>query len=188
MAHFPKTKGFTDTLRPIRMECDILDLETEGEIPANLNGTFHRVHPDAQFPPRFENDQFFNGDGLITLFRFQNGRIDLKQRYAQTDKFKVERKAGRVAVRHVPQPAHGRREREGHDPWHGQHHAHRACGQAVRAEGRQPAADHGSADAGDRGLQQLRRQDEEPDVLRRIRRSIRSPATCAISATRPRAC
>ena len=95
MAHFPKTKGFTDTLRPIRMECDILDLELEGEIPATLNGTFHRVHPDAQFPPRFENDQFFNGDGMISLFRFQNGRIDLKQRYAQTDKFKVERTAGR---------------------------------------------------------------------------------------------
>ena len=96
MSIFPKTKGFTDTLRPIRMECDILDMETEGEIPTQLNGTFHRVHPDAQFPPRFENDQFFNGDGLITLFRFRNGKIDLKQRYAQTDKFKVERKAGRA--------------------------------------------------------------------------------------------
>jgi carotenoid cleavage dioxygenase len=95
MAHFPNTKGFTDTLRPIRMECDILDLEVDGEVPANLSGTFHRVHPDAQFPPRFENDQFFNGDGLITLFRFRNGQIDLKQRYAQTDKFKVERSAGR---------------------------------------------------------------------------------------------
>ena len=95
MAHFPKTKGFTDTLRPIRMECDILDLELEGEVPAGINGTFHRVHPDAQFPPRFENDQFFNGDGMITLFRFRNGKIDLKQRYAQTDKFKVERKAGK---------------------------------------------------------------------------------------------
>ena len=77
MAQFPKTKGFTDTLRPIRMECDILDLETEGEIPAQLSGTFHRVHPDAQFPPRFENDQFFNGDGMITLFRFQHFPVTL---------------------------------------------------------------------------------------------------------------
>jgi carotenoid cleavage dioxygenase-like enzyme len=95
MAHFPTTKGFTDTLRPIRMECDILDLEVEGDVPAGLNGTFHRVHPDAQFPPRYPNDQFFNGDGMITLFRFRNGIIDLKQRYAHTDKWKVEHEAGR---------------------------------------------------------------------------------------------
>jgi carotenoid cleavage dioxygenase len=78
------------------MECDLLDLEVEGGVPAELNGTFHRVHPDAQFPPKYENDQFFNGDGMITLFRFRNGRVDLKQRYAQTDKWKVERKAGRA--------------------------------------------------------------------------------------------
>jgi len=95
MAHFPTTKGFTDTLRPIRMECDILDLEMEGDFPAELNGTFHRVHPDALFPPRYPDDQFFNGDGMITLFRFRNGRIDLKQRYAHTDKWKLEHDAGR---------------------------------------------------------------------------------------------
>jgi len=38
MAHFP------GTLRPIRLEGDILDLEADGEIPEQLNGTFHRVH------------------------------------------------------------------------------------------------------------------------------------------------
>ncbi len=96
MAHFPQMSGFTGTLRMLRMECDIFDLEVEGTVPKSLNGTFHRVHPDAQFPPRFENDQFFNGDGMITLFRFQNGRVDLKQRYAQTDKWKVVRRAGRA--------------------------------------------------------------------------------------------
>lgn len=94
MAHYPDTRQFTGVLRPIRLECDICDLEAEGEVPKHLNGTFHRVHPDAQFPPMFEDDQFFNGDGMITLFRFRNGKVDLKQRYAQTDKWKVERKAG----------------------------------------------------------------------------------------------
>ena len=87
MAHYPDTPGFTGVLRPIRLESDIRDMEVEGEIPASLNGTFHRVHPDAQFPPKFESDQFFNGDGMISLFRFHDGKVDFKQRYAQTDKW-----------------------------------------------------------------------------------------------------
>ena len=95
MSHYPQTPGFTGPLRPLRIEGDILDMEVEGEIPASLNGSFHRVHPDAQFPPRFENDQFFNGDGLVSLFHFRDGKVDFKQRYAQTDKWKVEREAGR---------------------------------------------------------------------------------------------
>ena len=95
MAHFPDTPGFTGTLRPVRLEADILDMEAEGEIQEQLDGTFHRVHPDAQFPPRFENDQFFNGDGLISLFRFKGGKVDFKQRYAQSDKFRLEREAGK---------------------------------------------------------------------------------------------
>lgn len=95
MSHYPQTPGFTGPLRPLRIECDILDMEVEGEIPASMNGTFHRVHPDAQFPPRFEDDQFFNGDGMVSLFRFHDGKVDFKQRYAQTDKWKVERAAGK---------------------------------------------------------------------------------------------
>ncbi|MDT8398726.1 MAG: carotenoid oxygenase family protein, partial [Pseudomonadales bacterium] len=65
-------------------------------VPAQLQGTFHRVHPDQQFPPLFEDDQFFNGDGMISLFHFRNGRVDFKQRYARTDKFKLEREAGKA--------------------------------------------------------------------------------------------
>jgi carotenoid cleavage dioxygenase-like enzyme len=96
MAHFPRTPGFTGTLRPMRFEGDIHDLELEGEFPEQLNGTYHRVHPDAQFAPRFEGDQFFNGDGMVSLFRFRNGRLDFKSRYAQTDKWKLERGAERA--------------------------------------------------------------------------------------------
>jgi carotenoid cleavage dioxygenase len=95
MAHYPDTRSFTGVLRPVRIEGDILDLEVEGEIPSSMNGTFHRVHPDAQFPPKFAEDQFFNGDGMISLFHFHDGKIDFKQRYAQTDKWKVERAAGK---------------------------------------------------------------------------------------------
>jgi len=93
MAHYPDTRAFSGILNMVRFEGDIHDCEVEGEIPSQLNGTFHRVHPDQQFPPRFDDDQFFNGDGMISLFRFRGGKVDFKQRYAHTDKWKLEREA-----------------------------------------------------------------------------------------------
>lgn len=105
MAYFPPTRAFSGILRPLRFEGDILDMEVEGEIPAQLNGTFHRVHPDQQFSPMYEDDQFFNGDGMISMFRFHKGKVDFKQRYAQTDKFKLERNAGKALFGAYRNPA-----------------------------------------------------------------------------------
>ena len=96
MAHFPQHPGFSGVLRLIRMEGDIRDLEVEGEIPAALDGAFYRVHPDPQFPPKFGDDQFFNGDGMVSMFRFHDGKVDFRQRYARTDKWKLENSAGRA--------------------------------------------------------------------------------------------
>lgn len=96
MAHFPDSPLFSSVLRLIRLEGDIVDLEVEGEIPEGLDGAFYRVHPDPQFPPRFADDQFFNGDGMISMFRFKDGRANFRQRYAQTDKWKQERAAGKA--------------------------------------------------------------------------------------------
>lgn len=96
MAHFPESPSFTGTLRPLRLEGDVRDLEVEGEIPREIDGAFHRVHPDARFTPRVQEDQFFNGDGMVSLFRFRDGRVDLRQRYARTDKWKWEDAAGRA--------------------------------------------------------------------------------------------
>ncbi len=96
MAKFPDTKLFTGVLRPFRAECDIVDLEVEGDVPADINGYFHRVQPDPNYPPMFENDQFFNGDGMISLFSFKNGIVDFKQRWARSDKFNLEREAGKA--------------------------------------------------------------------------------------------
>jgi carotenoid cleavage dioxygenase len=95
MSTFPQTFSFTGTLRPLRLQGDINDLDIEGTVPAELDGAYHRVHPDNQFPPVFEDDQFFNGDGMISMFRVKDGKVHFKQRYAQTDKWKLENKAGR---------------------------------------------------------------------------------------------
>jgi carotenoid cleavage dioxygenase-like enzyme len=95
MAHFPQTANFTGFNTPSRVEADVLDLPHEGEIPPELDGAFYRVQPDPQFPPRLGDDIAFNGDGMISRFHFHDGRCDFRQRWAQTDKWKAERAAGK---------------------------------------------------------------------------------------------
>ena len=84
-------------MRPSRYEVDLEDLEVvEGVVPPELNGAFYRVHPDPQFPPRLGDDIWFNGDGMVSMFRFRAGRVDLKQRWIRTDKWKLEHEAGKA--------------------------------------------------------------------------------------------
>ncbi|KAB5513407.1 carotenoid oxygenase [Coniochaeta sp. 2T2.1] len=90
---FPQTLFFQGPLKPARFEGDVVDVETSGHIPKEINGTFYRVHPDPQFPPVFEEDSNFSGDGSVSAFRFHNGHVDFKQRYVQTDRFLAERKS-----------------------------------------------------------------------------------------------
>jgi carotenoid cleavage dioxygenase-like enzyme len=93
---FPDLPMFAGVNAPSRIEADIGDLEVVGEIPRQIDGAFYRVAADHQFAPRFANDVPFNADGLVSRFRFQDGRVHLKSRYVQTDRFKAERAAGRA--------------------------------------------------------------------------------------------
>lgn len=96
MPKFPNIPMFQGINAPSRIEVDIHDLEVEGEIPSGINGAFYRVAPDHQYPPRFLDDVPFNADGTISMFRFENGRVHLRHRYVRTERFKLERAAGRA--------------------------------------------------------------------------------------------
>jgi len=96
MAHFPDTPAFTGFNAPSRIECDIPNLVHEGTIPPELNGAFFRVQPDPQFPPRLGDDISFNGDGMITRFHIHDGQCDIRQRWAKTNKWKLENQAGKA--------------------------------------------------------------------------------------------
>ena len=96
MAHFPDTPSFTGFNTPSRIEADIADLQHDGSIPRELDGAFFRVQPDPQFPPRLGDDIAFNGDGMITRFHFHDGQCDFRQRWAKTDKWKLEHEAGKA--------------------------------------------------------------------------------------------
>src|SRR5690554_8034324 len=97
MTHpFPTdTMDFMGHNEPMRVECDIYDLVVEGEIPAEINGVWYRSVPDPQYPPRLGDDVFISGDGMISAFSFENGHVDFKMRYVQTERFKNERAARR---------------------------------------------------------------------------------------------
>ena len=96
MAQFPETPSFTGFNTPSRIEADIADLAHEGTIPPELDGAFFRVQPDPQFPPRLGDDISFNGDGMITRFHIHDGQCDFRQRWARTDKWKLENAAGKA--------------------------------------------------------------------------------------------
>ncbi|KAK4221724.1 putative carotenoid oxygenase protein [Podospora fimiseda] len=94
---FPSTPFFSSMNSPSRLDkATILNLEITGQIPPEINGTFYRIQPDTRFPPLYEDDIHFNGDGSVTSISICNGSADFKQSYVHTDRYKAETKARRA--------------------------------------------------------------------------------------------
>lgn len=72
-----------------RLESDIQDLEVQGRIPADLQGAFYRVGPDAQYPLRPGNIPF-DGEGHVSMFRFENGRVSYRSRFVRNQRYKAQ--------------------------------------------------------------------------------------------------
>ncbi|HXA93389.1 MAG TPA: carotenoid oxygenase family protein, partial [Steroidobacteraceae bacterium] len=87
---FPRTATFTGFNEPRRIEADVFDLEIEGRLPRDIRGTFYRCGPDPRFTPRLGDDININGDGMVSLFRFEDGHVDFKSRYVRTEKYRLE--------------------------------------------------------------------------------------------------
>jgi len=92
---FPQTMDYAGFNAPSRIECDIYDLVVEGEIPQEINGFWYRSIPDPQYPPKLGWDTFLSGDGMVSLFRIEDGHADFKMRYVMTERLKRDRKARR---------------------------------------------------------------------------------------------
>lgn len=80
---------------PCRLEGEIADLVVLGDVPPQIRGTFYRVMCDACMPPHAQNVPL-DGDGSVSAFRFHDGRVDMKMRYVETERFKLERKANKA--------------------------------------------------------------------------------------------
>ena len=92
---FPKSPTFSTIDEPFRLEGSLYDLEVEGKIPAELDGTFFRIGPDQAYPPKMGDANPFNGDGFVTAFRIKDGYCDMQMQYVHTQRLLAERKARR---------------------------------------------------------------------------------------------
>ena len=80
---------------------DVALTPVRGSVPAELNGTLYRNGPG-----RLERDGHrvhhpFDGDGMIAAMRFDNGRVQLSNRFVRTEGWLAEEKANKVLYRGV---------------------------------------------------------------------------------------
>ncbi len=88
---------------PRRDEIDLTNLVVEGQIPAELDGTYVRNGPNPQFEPldyRFP----FDGDGMLHAIELRDGRARYRNRWIETAGLKAERRAGRAIYGSVGKP------------------------------------------------------------------------------------
>lgn len=77
-----------------RFQGEMDNLVVLGEVPKEINGTWYRLMLDPQFPPH-PNNPFIDGDANICAVRFQDGQVDMKIKYLETERYLLERKANK---------------------------------------------------------------------------------------------
>ena len=80
---------------PMRIEADAPDLFVHGDLPDDLAGIFYRNGPESLYPPREGDYHWFDGDGMIYAFEIGEGRVSMRNRWVRTEKFELEKQAGR---------------------------------------------------------------------------------------------
>ncbi len=89
------TNFFLDgNFSPVTDERDAQDMTVKGSIPKDLVGHFLRVGPNpVHF---FSEDAYhtFDGDGMIHAIEFSNGNAHYRNRFVQTEGFKLEQERG----------------------------------------------------------------------------------------------
>lgn len=84
----------SDTAPQGRFECELDEMVVFGDIPKEISGTWYRILIDPHFCPK-PGTPFIDGDGNVCAFRIQDGKISMKIKYIQTERWLLERKAGR---------------------------------------------------------------------------------------------
>lgn len=87
-------EGFNGFVPSLSFEADVFNCQVIGKIPEVIQGRLYRVGGEAQFPT-LKNDNIINGDGLFSMFHFDNGHVSFKMRYVKTERFLAEMKERR---------------------------------------------------------------------------------------------
>lgn len=73
--------------------------QVEGEVPLDLEGTFIRNGPGRQKIGGVPYGHWFDGDGMLSVFSFRDGRVRFKNRYVRTPKYLRETAAQKILYR-----------------------------------------------------------------------------------------
>ncbi|MBN9099864.1 MAG: carotenoid oxygenase family protein [Pseudonocardia sp.] len=84
----------TGPWRPQTVERKADDLDVVGEIPADLDGVYLR-NTENPVHPALELYHPFDGDGMVHVVGFRDGKAFYRNRFVRTDGFLAEQEAGR---------------------------------------------------------------------------------------------
>ena len=70
-------------LENLDTEYDYELVEVEGDIPIDIKGTFFRNGPGRQRIGETKYGHWFDGDGMLCAFSFNEGRVHFKNRYVR---------------------------------------------------------------------------------------------------------
>jgi carotenoid cleavage dioxygenase len=91
----PRPGAHAQYLEPVAEELDTGELAVDGALPRELDGTYVRNGPNAQFPRREGWQHPFDGDGMLHAVTFTGGRARYRNRWVLTRDLVAERAAGR---------------------------------------------------------------------------------------------
>ncbi len=74
--------AFVTNLAPVAHEIDVTDLPVRGALPAGLHGRLVRNGPNPRQPDA--GAHWFEGDGMLHEFTFQDGRVAYRNRWVRT--------------------------------------------------------------------------------------------------------
>ncbi|MDM9380402.1 carotenoid oxygenase family protein [Chlorogloeopsis sp. ULAP01] len=80
---------------PVDQELTVDHLQVIGEIPPDLNGMLIRNGPNPLFPSQAWY-HWFDGHGMLHGVEISNGKANYRNRYVQTQGWKMEKEAGRA--------------------------------------------------------------------------------------------
>jgi len=92
---WPDLNNYFHPSLPSRLEGEVRSLQVLGKIPDAINGTFYRMSADPLFAPD-PRIIWLDGDGVISALRIHKGKADFKLRYVETERLKLEKKAGKA--------------------------------------------------------------------------------------------
>jgi carotenoid cleavage dioxygenase len=95
----------TGNFAPVRSEQDFTGLPVIGSLPKALAGSLYRVGPNPQFDPRDAFYHWFAGDGMVHLFRLEDGKVAYRNRWMRTPKWQLENQAGQALFGTFGNPA-----------------------------------------------------------------------------------